>query len=152
MQSINKILQTNITNLLGLPDYDWHADDTLLRDEWLSRTHWSLTDVEPRYKIPYWTARLIIGMQCMTIGCIMLFHRKFKRHPYRLYAIDLIFLSAYFVSFRRLLFDFNVYEPFRWFLYWFLLSLGYRQIDHGLMLQSMKTIFYWSWGFQFISL
>lgn len=42
----------------------------------------------------------------------MLVHKKFKAHPYRLRALEMIFLAAYIVDIYRILLEFNLRDVF----------------------------------------
>ena len=55
-----------------------------------------------------WMLRFILGGVCFFIGMTMLFHKKFKVHPYRLRALEMIFLTAYIIDFYRILLEFNL--------------------------------------------
>ena len=101
--------------------------------------------------VPYWSFRLIIGFLCLVIGSYMLVHKKFERHPYRLYGIDLIFLAAYLINFRRFIVDFDLSDQ-----YYVMLNLVVHMVnpagsvDTGLKLQYMRSMFYWGWSFNLI--
>lgn len=77
----------------------------------------------------------------------MLFHRKFSRHPYRLYGIDLIFLAAYLINFRRFIVDFDLFEQFCQMLNVVVYMMNSAaKVDTGLKLQYMRSMFYWGWS------
>ena len=60
--------------------------------------------------ILYWLLRTAIGLLCLVLGFTMLINKKFKKHPYRLYALELVFFAGYLLDVSQLLIEINA-EP-----------------------------------------
>ena len=53
----------------------------------------------------YWLARTAIGFLCLVLGFTMLINKKFKKHPYRLYALELVFFAGYLLDITQFLIE-----------------------------------------------
>ena len=123
---------------------EWIKDDKYLKSLWDTNTEYCLTKVEYGKEV-FWTFRFLIGTLCMVIGCTMLFHKKFKRHPYRLYAIDLIFLSGRLIDVSEFLYDFDAFGSFLNFMNFLMFLLRIPNVPK-LKCNFMKGLLFWSWA------
>ena len=59
-----------------------------------------------------WIIRFTLGAISLVVGFTMLVSKKFRMHPYRLRALEMMFLTAYVLDLYRILLEFNWEQMF----------------------------------------
>lgn len=127
-------------------------DDRYMKEQWLRRQRYGISNLDPWIKTTIWTSRVLVGLFCLAIGYTMLTHKKFKQHPYRLYALDLIFLTSYILNIPGLIVDFLLYDELKAGLRYILPLMGKDANDEDVLSHYFVLIMYFGFSFQYLIL